>query len=1104
MAMTIKFSTYGLIMQLFCMSLLYAYNGNAQYRSTSEIIIKKSVNGLKIKEIFDVIESSSELDILFLEKDIDNKKTISIHPNKSRSVYDILMEVSKQAGLKFRQVNHGISVSPLQKSDLKNNVSRIKMLREVEVSGKVTDENGEGLPGASVVEKGTAIGTTTGLDGNFKLSVQENSVLVVSFVGYKTVELNLAGRSVIDIQMELDAEQLEEVVVIGYGTVKKSDVTGSVISIDEERIDRLSSAGNILGTIQGAIPGLNVITTQSSAEQNSTIEVRGVKSITASNEPLIVLDGVPFFGNLSELPITDISSIEVLKDASSAAVYGSRGANGVIIITTKKGETGKTNVQVNSKFGIIDLSQKPKLFTGPEFYAKKYEYYNRTQGLSDPTDIFTQSELDNYNNGTHTDWIDIVTRVGKQQEHTISLSGRDHKQSFYVSANLLKTEGIAINDDFSRHSFRFNYDNTLSSWLKFATNTSMIYLDRDGIPANFQDAYYMNPLTIPYNEDGTIKRFPWPERLEFASPLDGLVADNTQKEYKLFSNNYLDADIPFVSGLNYKLNTGVTFRFRNDETYYDRETKRGFENGGYSDVNNDYSTRYLVEHILSYRREIGVHSIYLTGLYSFQKDQFKRRGGVAIGFTSDIMTTWQESGAALSIPSSDFNSSSLISQMFRANYSFNQRYSLAATIRRDGFSGFGADTKYGIFPSMGIAWNIGEEDFLKGEDWVDNLKIRASYGKNGNQGIGAYSTLSRLREYNYLGGPTGTETAPGYLPSALANPNLGWETTQTIDWGVDFGLFNGKLVGSFSMYKSKVTDLLLNRKISTTLGIPGSSIRQNIGETENTGYELDLSSDIVSSDAFSYSLNFNISSFKNKIVDLYGNGQDDVLNQWFIGKPINVIYGYVHNGIWQEGDEAEIAESPLPDKIPGATKVLDANGDGKIDPDDRRVQGSVYPDFRTGLNSFFRYKDFSLNLMFYAVVGVEKVNEAGLVDHTWEYRRNNGAYWDYWTEDNPSNYYYGNFLANNAGYPVLFLQDASYLRLRDVKLSYDFTSLLSRLTGVQQCSVFLNINNVFTITSWEGMDPELTGASEAFGSSQWDVVPVPPQRTFLMGLNLKF
>ncbi|WP_158870846.1 TonB-dependent receptor [Maribellus comscasis] len=1058
-----------------------------------------NVKNLSIQEILEEIEDNSEYRFFYDNAQVDLSKKISIN-TRQEELSSILKELFEGTDLSYEIKDYLILITS---KDAKTLV--LDQAEQKNITGLVSDESGQPLPGVTVVVKGTSTGTVTDNDGKYILTgIDDGITLIFSFVGMRTQEITVDGQSSIDITMVADAIGIEEVVAVGYGTLKKRDVTGSIVSIDNETIERTSSGGNVLSAIKGSVPGLNIITTQASAEQSSNIEIRGVKSITASNQPLIIVDGIPFSGSLSEFPTADIGSIEVLKDASSSAIYGSRGANGVIIITTKKGESGKTRVQIQSKVGFLELAKKPDIFTGPEFYDKKLEYNSRTFGLTDPEEIFTPSELELYNAGTYTDWIDVVTRVGKQQEHTISLSGSDEEQSFYVSGNFLQVKGIAKNDDFSRYSFRFNYNNTLTPWLKFATNTSLVFLDRDGLPADFRDAYYMNPLSLAYNEDGTIKRYPWPERLEFASPLDGLVADDINREYKVFSNNYLDVDIPFISGLNYRLNTGVTFRFRNNETYYNRETKTGFESGGISNVNSNYNTNYLVEHILSYRKDIEDHSIFLTGLYSFQKDEYRQRGISSSGFTSDILTTWQASGAALAIPSSNFVSSSLVSQMARLNYSFKQRYSLTATIRRDGYSGFGADTKYGVFPSVGAAWNIGEENFMAGADWVNYLKLRASWGKNGNQAIGAYSTLSRMAENNYLGGETATETAPGFVPSALANPNLGWETTRTIDGGIDFGLFDGKLQGALSLYKSKVTDLLLNRRISTTLGIPGSSIRQNIGETENKGYEFSLSSDIINSNDFLWNLDFNISSFKNKIVDLYGDGQDDVLNRWFIGEPIEVIFGYVHDGIWQLGEEDEIANSPLPDKFPGATKVLDASGDGVIDEDDRRIQGSVYPDFRTGLNSYIQYKDFSVNLMFYAVVGVKKVNAAGLLAHTWEYRRNNGAYWDYWTEDNPTNKYYVNHGENNSGYPVLFLQDASYLRLRDIKVSYNFKNLLSDVVKLQDCTLFFNVDNVFTVTKWQGMDPELIGASEAFDASQWDVVPVPPQRTYLFGLNLKF
>ncbi len=778
-----------LFLQIIFTTTMVAGDLSAQIKSVKEVYVNINLQNQTLLESLRAIEEVTDYSFSYDKHLVKNNSQRINYASKNESVESILLHISDKFNLKFKQINQVINVL---ENDNQVNVPEIEtIIDQVSVTGTITDGNGEPLPGATIQEIGTTNGTISNADGFFSLSVAEDAQLTISFIGFKTQEISLNGRTELNVSLEADVSSLDEVVVVGYGAVKQRDVTGSITSVDEETIDRMASAGNILGTIQGAVPGLNVITNSSSAEQNSSLQIRGVKSITASNDPLIILDGVPFSGSLSELPIADIQSIEVLKDASSAAIYGSRGANGVIIVTTKKGK-GATTVQVQSKYGILQLANKPDLWNGEEFYDKKYEYWNRSQGLTDVNDIFQVTELENYAAGVSTDWIDEVTRMGEQHDHTLSISGGSEKQSFYTSVNLLNTKGIAINDDFSRYTLRLNYNNTITPWLKLATNTQATYLDRDGLSADFVDAYYMNPLTTPYNEDGSPRVYPWPERNEFANPLENTLADNLDREYKLFSNNYLDVDLPFVEGLNYRINTGVSASFRNIETYFGRDTQTGFENKGSSRVSNTFETRYLVEHILSYKKDFGDHSIFLTGLYSFQKDESRMRGLNSLGFPSDILTTWQASTATLITPNSSYLSYSQVSQMFRMNYSFMQNYSLTATVRRDGFSGFGKETKYGIFPSLGVAWNIGDEDFLANANWINFLKLRTSWGKNGNQGIDPYSTQSRMMEYNYLGGPTGTETAPGYLPATLANPNLGWETTRTLDMELilDFSMGN--------------------------------------------------------------------------------------------------------------------------------------------------------------------------------------------------------------------------------------------------------------------------------------------------------------------------
>ncbi|WP_162417489.1 SusC/RagA family TonB-linked outer membrane protein [Cyclobacterium roseum] len=1078
-----KLFTLAFTLQCLSMSLLLAWNGNAQVKSIEEVSVHLSLNEVKVEKAFKELERITEFNFVFANREIRDSPLITLESNGG-SLYDLLVSIATQTNLRFKQVNETIHVKESEREELITLVE----YEEITISGTVSDENGEPMPGATITVEGTSTGTVSDIDGDFSIDVDEGAVLVVSFIGYQSRRITVSNQSQIDVQLELDESSLEEVVVVGYGTQRKADVTGSVASVGSETLENAASP-NIVQALQGVMPGLSVSINSSSAEQNASIRIRGEQSITASNNPLIVLDGIPWGGNLSEIPSADVKSIDVLKDASATAIYGSRGANGVILITTNKGRVGETRVSIRSSFGYNQLAKKPNMLNGEKFYDYKLEYLD-----AEPDMALTSTEIENYNAGISTDWIDHATRLGQQQQHTLTLSGGGENHLFFISGNFLNTEGIAKNDEFSRYSLRLNFQKDLSEWLRFATNTSMTYLDRDGIPANFGRAVRMNPLITPYNEDGTINLYPWPEDPFYYNPLSPLNAQDLNRDHKLFTNNYFDIDIPFIKGLNYRINTGLTFQYINQETYYNNQTVNGFTSGGYSDVSNRVNISSLVENIINYQKLIGDHSIRFTGLYSFQWDEYKIRAIQSEGFPNHVLTTYQASSGALINPRSNLNQSGLVSQMARLNYAYKGKYLLTSTVRRDGYSGFGENTKYGVFPSVALSWNMSEENFIaENFDWIEQLKLRASWGKSGNQAIGAYSTLSRLANRNYLTGSNGTTTAPGYVPRRLSNPDLGWETTQNWNLGLDFIILNGRISGNIDVFKSNVKDLLLDRRISANFGIPGSEITENIGKTENKGLEIGLKGTPVQTSDFAWNLALNYSASRNKIVELYGDGEDDLLNRWFIGEPINVYFDYGWGGVFQLDDNIE--GSAQPNAQPGWVKIIDKNEDGEITERDRMILGQTFPDFVAGLNSNFRYKNLSLNLFFSGVVGIEKPNNLGDPEMgANQYRANNWDLWDHWRPDIPSTKY----PANKAGANLLpsrvpRFADASFVRLKDVRLAYDLSQVGKDLIILKSLKIYFNVNNVFTITNWSGIDPELSNQES-----------IPFQRTYVMGLNVGF
>lgn len=957
-------------------------------------------------------------------------------------------------------------------------------LQQKVITGKVTDSSGNPLSGVNVVVKGTTIGLITGIDGTYSLSVPSSaSILSFSFIGYTTSEITVGSQTIINMVLTENLKDLGEIVVVGYGTQKKSDVSGSVASFKTENIQKMPPI-NIMESLQGNVAGLNITQTASDAEGNSiAVQIRGQNSITANNSPLVIIDGIPYAGQLSEINPVEIASIEILKDASSAAIYGARAANGVILLTTKKGASGKPLITYDSYFGIEQIGHLPEMMDGPTFLSRKIEVLGQA-GL-------TNTELVSDTLNRYIDWINLATRTGSRHQQSISISGGTDKSNYYVSGTFNNIKGIAINDDFSRYNLRINIETTITDWLSFGTNTTLGYFDRSGSPADFAEAFVMNPLAVPYEADGTIMTlYPWPEDTGFANPLEPLKYINENNSRQIVTNNFLLFKLPFIKGLSFKLNTGYTFRNSISENYRGRNTQSGYEKGGISSVGNNYYQDGIVENIINYQQEFGKHSIFLTGLYSAQRVTSKSHSVTAEGFPNDVMTYYQPNKATLITPSSAYSGTAYLSQMFRANYAYDGRYLLTLTARRDGYSAFGEVNKFGIFPSVAVGWNLHSEDFMSNYlSWLSRMKVRLSYGENGNQAIGAYSTLPRMSSLNYLA--DNHSTAIGFYPSALGDQSLSWETTKSLNFGLDFGFLNNRIQGSFDAFLSHTYDLLLDKTISPVNGT--TTIRQNIGETKNRGFEMQVSSVNVERSNFRWTTDLTFSRYKNEIInvgltDSTGNYIDDIGNTWFIGSPVDVNFGYIMDGIWQDDDD--IANSHMPAAHPGDIKIKDADGNGAITPDDRRIIGSLVPSYTLGITNNLTYKNLTLTFFVYALDGVTRRNS--LIElYPWNYRHRTLDL-DFWTAENRSNSYPRNDEASKVNpYSAAFYEDASFLRLKDITLSYQFpVSVLERLK-MTRLECYVNVKNIATLTKWQGLDPELNSQAA-----------IPLTRTFIFGIRL--
>ena len=952
------------------------------------------------------------------------------------------------------------------------------------ITGKIYSSEGQILSGATVNVTGSKLKTTSKEDGSYSITIPNgvSDILTFTYVGYINLSIDTKKDLFEKIILQRDESALNDVVVVGYGSQKKRDVTGAVVSLSKDRLAQLPNT-NIAQALQGALPGIQINTNSGGAEGNDvSIVIRGRKSISASNGPLIVWDGIPYDGGISELNPNDIESIEVLKDASAAAIYGARGSNGVIIVTSKQGKKGKLNITYDGSYGSQEITNKPELLTGTQFYDFKKNRLNAPN-------VISPAEQAIYDAGKFVDWYSLATQKGSRSQHSISVAGGSDKVSFYFGGTFLDVDGVAVNDRFKRYSLRPNLDIKVTPWLTIASSTQFSLQNRDGLPVEFQDsrntgggANFFNPLSAPYNADGSIALYAYADYPPSRNPLSSLLVKNNDNSYRVFTSNSVKIDMPFIIGLSYKLNTGVEYENTVRKTYSGRDVAAGFEAGGLATNYSSVTKNLTVENIVNYTREFGKHAINTTLLYSSQSNEFDRDQLNGQGFPNDVLTNYQMASATLLTPSAVYFKQNLLSQMGRLNYGFDGKYLLTLTARRDGFSGFGTTKKYGVFPSAAVAWNIHKESFFKNSAVINNLKLRASYGVNGNQAVSAYSSLAGLSSAPYL---TGSTVLPGYVPNGLANEQLGWESTKSLSLGLDFGILKNRIQGSIDYYSAKTSDLLLNRAIPSVQGF--TRILQNIGKTANTGIELGLTTINVQNKDFTWSTNLNLSKNNNKIVDLYGDGRDDVANSWFIGQPINVIFGLKNDGVFKS--QQEVDASVQKTAKPGWVKVANMNKDTLINANDRTIIGNEDPNLIWGITNTFKYKRLSLLIFVHGVSGVTRRNPFE-DDNVFTDTRRNTTLKDWWSVSNPNGSHFAND-ANANPLGVNFYENASFLRLKDLSISYELPMKgLSRL-NINSCKFYLTGRNLITISEFYALDPELTNQ---YG--------LPLQKEFVFGLTI--
>ncbi|MDW3212023.1 MAG: TonB-dependent receptor [Reichenbachiella sp.] len=971
------------------------------------------------------------------------------------------------------------------------------------VTGVVTSaEDGESIPGASILIEGTSRGVVTDIDGNYSIEAASDEVLVISFLGFVSQRIEIGSRTTIDVSMPLDAVSLEEVVVVGYGTVRKSDLSGSVSSVKSEELMAYPVLSAVQG-LQGRAAGVQIQSNnggQPGADFN--IKIRGGTSINASSDPLRVVDG---FVGAEMPPAEDIASVEILKDASATAIYGSRGANGVIMITTKKGQSGKVKIDFNSSYSVQETTNRLDVLGGQDFANYMSEFGDYTYL------------------GRDTDWQDEIYRSGFISNNQLSLSGGADNVKFYISGTYFDQQGILIGSEYKRYSLNSNVQINASNWLdvglsvygRRSENIGVRTQESTGGTGNagiIGSALRFNPDLGIYDADGNYTTS------QVGDEIDNPVAmgsdyDRERITDRFQANTFLDFKL--TEWLKFKTTLGVGVTDWREGEYWPTTLIKGNNTNGLASIESRKQSSLLNENYFTINKEIGSHRITWVNGYSFQKEVRESATMSSQNFITDSGRFWAlAQGGSPNTPTSELRENILKSYYSRANYSFLDRYVLTFTARYDGASNFAENNKWAFFPSGAVAWDVKGESFMSDVDFLNQLKIRASYGLTGNQAIDPYQSLAELSP-TYSINPGQNALRVG----RLANPDLTWETTTQFDIGLDVGLINGRVNISADYYSKETADLLFERELPKYGGV--ATQLQNIGRVSNKGVELMLSTKNLVGD-LKWESDFIISSNKNEVLELpdstelYGNSPGHMLlpddTQLLAeGQPVGVFYGYVYDGIYQNGD-AFVPGSGF-EQAAGGEKFADISGpdgvaDGELTADDRRIIGSPHPDFTWSFNNTLSYKNFDLNIFLHGVHGNEMVSFTQMELETLSGKSNaSTAALDRWTASNPNTDVPAASSTRLYRMSSRFIYDASFIRLKNIALGYNFPKPILERLNLRSLRVYASAQNLLTITDYPGLDPEVGYGNSGSGSDGnrnvgVDYASYPNVKTFTFGINL--
>lgn len=1043
----------------------------------------------------------------------------------------------------------------------------LQMFAQVSVSGKVVDAGGIEMPGVNIAIKGTMVGTMTGTDGTFTLSSipgGKDAVLVFSFIGFRSQEVKVGNQTFINVKLEEDTEQLEEVVVIGYGTARKKDLSGAISNV--QMTDELAALPNpnVMGSLSSKVAGFRYSPTNSAGGDNfSSLNIRGKNAIPAGvsagqqsvNQPLLIVDGVISFGSINEINTNDIQSVDVLKDASAAAIYGSRAANGVIIITTKRGLSERPVINVNSSWNFSGWSRMPKMVTDEEKFFRN-RFYAKQAGGSIPSDAVWSSDFDRaqlmntveydaYNEGVYTDWLDEISRTGFGQKYDVSVSGRSKIVNYYISGDYTRQKGIRKGDDYEKYNIMTKLDIQAKEWLKIGLKGNYLGAKEWGVPARIQNATWMTPYSYTHARQPGYEN--WPNSRpdgNSASPFWGsgagdshLWTDDQKRNYNINGVAYAQVDFPFLQGLSYRIslnarrNSAMRDVFNDPRIWVNTDNTADMDNPDKFGVNvegysyTQLSSTWNVDNIFTYTRDFKNHHVDAMIGYTREASNSELLRTDFKGFSvPTTLGVYKQDLANTRTIRRERTSSSAIGILTRVNYNYKSTYYANFTFRRDGYSAFSAGNKWGNFYGASAAWVLSNENFVKDNaDWLDYLKLRFSWGQNGSRSVSPYATIGSVGTTYTWFGDSASGSAFGLVPSSLPNRSLTWATVEKFNVGIDYNVLAGRLGGAVDVYAGKTTDMLMDRSVPYPTGF--QTAKANAGKVTNKGIEITLNSVNIDGDGkekFRWETNVVFDLNRNEIKSLYGKNYkgeeaDDVANAvaygfdsyyaLIIGKPIGAAYDLKKVGVFQSQEEVDNyvdkdGNKIMPNAVPGDLKFEDFNEDGKIDANDRQYLGSMDPLFTINLGNTLSYKNFSLYFNFRWMQGND-THFLGYNPHAYSIG-GSGAQLDAvdpWTPTNHTNDYPRYGYNNSLNYQ--YWSPRSFLKLKDLVFSYNFDQKLIKPYGIEGLRLYVSGTDLFTITGWTGLDPE-DGGTIAGGPTSSRMGSKGTYRTFTAGINLTF